>query len=186
MGSEPPAGARLEIGRVTRPHGLRGEVVVEPISNRRERFEPGAVHHAEESSLFVAAARPLKSRWVVAYEGVVDRNAAEDLRGVLLTGDPIDVLDEGEMWAHELVGAEVVDGDGRPRGTVVEVEVNPAHDLLVLDTGALVPVVFVREFDGERVRVDVPEGLLDDEFVAANRPGVERRRPDRKGGGSKR
>lgn len=178
--------ARLEIARIVRPQGIKGEVVVAPVTNRRERFTPGAVHYAGEHELIVRAARPLKGRWVVAYEGLVDRNEAEALRGTLLTGDPIDVLAEGEMWTHELVGSDVVDTKGTPHGRVVDVEVNPAHDILVLDTGGLVPVVFVQEFDGTRVVIDPPEGLLDADFVEANRAAVERRRPPRKGGGSKR
>lgn len=172
---------RLEIGRVARPQGLRGEVVVDAVTNRRERFDAGAVHHAGERELVVVRARTQKGRWIVAYDGVADRDAAEELRGAVLTAEPIDVLDEGEMWVHELVGSEVVDAGGTPRGRVTAVEVNPAHDILVLDTGGLVPVVFVREFDGERVVVDAPEGLFDEEFVAANRAAVERRRPARKG-----
>ena len=89
------------------------------------------------------------------------------------------------MWVHELVGGEVVDMAGTVHGRVIEVEVNPAHDILVLDTGGLIPVVFVREFDGTRIVVDPPEGLLDAEFVEANRAAVQRRRPARKGGTSR-
>lgn len=167
---------RLEIGRVVKPHGIRGEVVVAPVTNRHERFEPGSVHwlpHGEtqeesEQRLQVRSARRHQGRWIVDYEDIADRNAAEELRGVVLTGDPIDVLDEGEMWVHELVGSRVVDVSGGSRidrGEVVEVEVNPAHDLLVLDTGALVPVVFISEFSPDEgsdgvVAVDPPAGLF--------------------------
>lgn len=171
---------------MARPHGIRGEVVVDPITNRRERFEQGAVHYTGGRQLVVNGARNQKGRWIVTYAGVADHSAAEELRGQLLTADPIDVLSEGEMWVHDLIGCEVVDQDGAPHGHVIEVEVNPAHDILVLDNGGLVPVVFVSKFDGRRVVVDPPEGLFDEEFVAANRPGVERRRPARKGGGRKR
>ena len=66
------------------------------------------------------------------------------------------------MWVHELIGAEVRDRAGRALGRVVAVEANPAHDLLVLDGGALVPMVFVVEHDATvRVVVDLPDGLLD-------------------------
>lgn len=168
---------RLEIGRVVKPHGIRGEVVVAPVTNRHERFEPGSVHwlapgeaEGEGAQLQVRGARRHQGRWIVDYEGVADRTAAEGLRGAVLTGDPIAVLDEGEMWVHELVGSRVVDvagGSRVDRGSVVEVEVNPAHDLLVLDNGALVPIVFVVEFspdEGEQgvVTVDPPAGLFPD------------------------
>jgi len=165
---------------VARPHGLRGEVFVDPITNRTERFERGAVHHAGERTLVVARARSQGGRWVVAYEGVSDLEGAEALRATVLTGDPIDVLAEGEMWVHELIGSPVVDDDGVPRGTVIDVEANPAHDILVLDSGVLIPVVFVSEFAEGRVVVSAPAGLFDDELVDGNRAAVERRRPSRK------
>lgn len=158
-------------------------MVVTAVTNRPERFEAGAVHYAGERELRVERARAQKGRWIVAYRDVTDREAAEELRDAVLTGDPIDVLDHGEMWVHELVGSDVVDAQGNAHGRVTGVEVNPAHDILVLDTGGLVPIVFVTEFAEGRVVVDVPPGLLDEEFVAANRAAVERRRARRKRGG---
>lgn len=161
-------------------------MVVDPISNRRERFDVGSVHYAGDRELVILRARNQRGRWVVGYGGVTDLAAAEALRSVVLYGDPLDpgVLSAGEMWVHELIGAEVVDLGGTSHGHVADVEINPAHDILVLDTGGLVPVVFVSEFAPDpapgRVVVDVPEGLLDEEFVAPNRAAVERRRPARK------
>jgi 16S rRNA processing protein RimM len=67
------------------------------------------------------------------------------------------------MWVHELVGATCIDKDGTVLGTVVAVEDNPAHDLLVLDDGVLIPMVFVTEHDtgAHAVTVDLPDGLLE-------------------------
>ena len=63
---------------------------------------------------------------------------------------------------HELIGARVVDGRRRRRRVVDAVEANPASDLLVLDTGALVPAVFVVEQrDDATVVIDPPDGLFD-------------------------
>lgn len=153
---------RLEIGRVGRAHGLRGEVLVTLTSNRPERAQPGAVMYAGDRRLVVAAIRPQRDRWVVQFEGVEDRAQAESLRNILLSGDALDAEDDaGELWVHEVIGATMVDGTGRELGRVVAVEANPAHDLLVLESGALVPVVFVREQGGGRVVVDIPDGLLD-------------------------
>jgi 16S rRNA processing protein RimM len=69
--------------------------------------------------------------------------------------------EEGTFWVHELVGATVVLVDGTEVGTVAEVESNPASDLLVLDSGPLVPVVFVVDQAPGRLTFDPPEGLLD-------------------------
>jgi 16S rRNA processing protein RimM len=161
----PDPGGRLVVGRVGRAHGLRGELAVTFSSNRPERAEPGAVLFAGDRELVVNASRPHQGRMLVHFVGVDDRTAAEHLLGVELTAEPLvggdGTLDDDELWVHEVVGAEVVDRAGTPLGRVVAVEANPAHDLLVLDGGALVPMVFVVEQrDGELV-IDPPDGLLD-------------------------
>jgi 16S rRNA processing protein RimM len=156
---------RLEVGRVGRAHGLRGEVAVTFSSDRAERTVAGAEMVAvddrgRQRALVVAAARPHQGRWLVRFEGIGDRTAAETLRGCTLLAD--EIPGEGdELWVHELVGAAVVDGDGALLGRVAAVEANPAHDLLVLESGTLVPVTFVVRHDDDRVVVDLPEGLLE-------------------------
>ncbi len=152
---------RLEVGRIGRAHGLQGDVHVVPITNRAERFEPGAVLYAGDRTLVIDRARRQGDRWIVRFVGVDDRDAAEALRNQLLTGDEIDEASAGELWVHELIGAEVRDRAGAVLGRVVAVEANPAHDLLVLDSDALIPMVFVTALVDGIVTVDVPEGLLD-------------------------
>jgi 16S rRNA processing protein RimM len=152
-------GPRLEIGRIGRAHGLRGEVSVTLITNREERMARGARVYANDRELVVESARKQQDRWVVRFEGVGDRDAAESLRNELLTADALDL--PGELWAHQLIGAEVATGDGRILGAVAAVEANPAHDLLVLADGTLIPIVFVVEHADKRVVVDVPEGLME-------------------------
>jgi 16S rRNA processing protein RimM len=153
----------LEIAHVTRAHGLRGEVVVAPVSNRPERFRVGALWKIGDRDFEVQAARAQGDRWIVQLDGVTDRNAAEALRGATALAPPLGPLPEGEMWVHELVGATCIDKDGTVLGTVVAVEDNPAHDLLVLDDGVLIPMVFVTEHDtgAHAVTVDLPDGLLE-------------------------
>jgi len=161
----PDPGDRLVVGRIGRAHGLRGEVAVTFSSNRPERTAPGAVLYAGERELVIDASRPHQGRMLVHFAGLDDRTAAEGLLGVELTADPLagdaDVLDPDELWVHEVVGAEVVDRAGAPLGRVTAVEANPAHDLLVLDGGALVPMVFVVEQRDGVLVIDPPDGLLD-------------------------
>jgi 16S rRNA processing protein RimM len=147
---------------VGRAHGLRGEVSVTLTSDRSERVEPGAVMHAGERELVIATSRPHRGRWLVRFEGIEDRTAAEGLRGAVLTAAPLASSGDGdELWVHEIVGDEVRDVGGRMLGRVSAVEPNPAHDLLVLDDGTLVPAVFVVERTPGTVVVDPPPGLLD-------------------------
>ena len=152
---------RLEVGRVGRAHGLRGEVHVVAVTNRPERFAAGSRLYVGERALVVSSARPSGSGWVVRFAGVDGREAAEALRGLTVHGDAAGDAPEGELWVHEVIGAEVRDRAGARIGVVDAVQANPAHDLLVLDTGALVPMVFVVEHEPGVVVVDLPDGLLD-------------------------
>jgi len=150
----------LEVGRIKKAHGVRGEVVVSLLTDRIERVAPGAVLYAGERPLEVVASRPHQKHHIVSFAGVATREAADALHGAALQAEPID--DDEELWVHDLIGVAVVAVDGSAVGTVESVQANPASDLLVLDGGALVPVVFVVERrDDGAVVVDLPEGLLD-------------------------
>ncbi len=152
--------SRLEVGRIGRAHGLRGEVSVTLSSDRLERLAAGSALDAEGRRLVVASARPHSGRWLVCFEGVTDRTDAESLLGLVLTGEALPSEDD-ELWIHELIGAAVRDRAGRELGPVRAVEANPASDLLVLDGDVLVPITFVVERGPGFVVVDPPEGLLD-------------------------
>jgi 16S rRNA processing protein RimM len=154
----------LEVGYVARAHGLRGEVIVELITNRTERLSPASVLETDGGSLEVVTARPHggPNRWVVTFAGVTDRVAADGLRGATLRATPVEPAPGDDiLWIHEIIGAEVVEGDGTSRGRVTDVQANPASDLLVLDSGALVPLRFVAERGAGWLRIDVPPGLFD-------------------------
>ena len=110
-----PAALRLAVGSVLGPTGVIGG----------------------------ATATPHQGRWIVAFRGVEDRNAAETYRNVVLSAEPVEG-DDDTLWVHELIGAEVFDLTGRSYGPVKAVEANPASDLLVLAGDKLVPLVFVK------------------------------------------
>ena len=149
----------LDVGRIIKPHGLRGEVVVELTTDRRERIEPGTVLSSDRGPLTIVSSRPHQDKWLVTFEGIADRTAAERWLGVALRAESID--DPDALWVHELIGTEVVEPDGTRRGRVVAVVENPAHDLLELDSGALVPIVFVSGCADGITTVVVPDGLFE-------------------------
>lgn len=151
----------LEVGRITRAHGLRGEVVLDPISDRPERFVVGATFESSAGPLTLTSCRPFQQKLLVTFEGCSTREQAEALRTVVLRAEPLDDDDDGELYVHELIGCRVVDQDGVDRGLVVSVEANPAADLLVLEDQALVPLNFVVDVADGRISVDVPAGLFD-------------------------
>jgi len=156
----------LEIGHVGRPHGLSGEVGVQLVTTVVERLAPGSSVECRGTGLVIESARlsPGKSgargsHWLVHFNGIGTREAAESLAGALLRAEPL-VGTEG-LWVHELIGSEVLDTAGAGHGTVVSVEANPASDLLVLEGGALVPLHFVVSAGAGRLTVDVPAGLFE-------------------------
>jgi 16S rRNA processing protein RimM len=169
---------RLVVGRVGRPHGLRGEVAVEVrTDDPDQRFAAGsclATVPAERGPLTVAGSRWHSGRLLVRFTGCEDRDAAEDLRGTVLaidSGQLAPLADPAEFYDHDLIGLQVVTLAGEPVGAVADV-LHYGQDLLVIDgsgsrSGAeiLVPFVapMVPEVDvaGGRLIIDPPPGLLD-------------------------
>ena len=108
----------------------------------------------------VLRSSPHQGRWIVAFDGVEDRGAAEALRGTPLMAEPLH--DGDALWVHELIGSEVVDLGGTSRGRVIAVVANPASDLLELEGGGLMPLRFVTSHTPGRIVIDPPVGLFDE------------------------
>jgi 16S rRNA processing protein RimM len=122
------------VGRIVKPHGIRGELVVENRSDNPTRWDAGSVVFLEEGrGLTVAAARPHSGRLLVIFEGVGDRVAAERLRGqvVMVPQSWLPPLGPGEWWPSQLEGCRVVTDAGRQLGRITDVIPNPANDLWV-------------------------------------------------------
>ncbi|MCW2899367.1 MAG: rRNA processing protein RimM [Streptosporangiaceae bacterium] len=166
----------LVVGRIGRPQGIRGEVTVEVrTDDPGSRFTPGAVLATEPEQagpLTIEQARWHSGRLILSFTGVEDRDAAEDLRGILLVVDYADIPpsdDPDEFHDQELLGLDVVTVQGAEVGTITEVR-HIGQDLLVIGRPgggeALVPFVraLVPEVDVKagRVVIDPPAGLLED------------------------
>ncbi|MEN9646746.1 MAG: ribosome maturation factor RimM, partial [Actinomycetota bacterium] len=139
---------------------VRGDIYIDLITDREERLAVGARLQAGGRWLTVASARRAGTRWLVHFDDVPDRTAAEKLVNLPLLAEPLEPTGDG-LYVHDLIGAEVFDTTGAVLGTCTSVLANPAHDILELDNGGLVPVVFVVEATEGRVVVDPPEGLFD-------------------------
>ena len=113
----PSGPSLLEVGRISRPHGLRGEVVVALITDRVERLAPGTTLATDKGDLVVRAARPHHDRWIVAFDGRGTREQADELRGLVLRAEPLD--DPDELWVHDLIGAEVAAVSATASGAVL-------------------------------------------------------------------
>ena len=157
----------LEIGHIMKAHGLKGEVVVNLVTNRLDRLAPGqrlrarpaGTGHAAERELMVTSSRPFQHRYLVWFDGVSSRESAESLRGAQLLAARYTT--PRPLFVHELIGCEVVEVSGVTHGVVVAVEANPASDLLVGESGWLVPLRFVVERRDHQLVVDAPDGLFE-------------------------
>ncbi|HZC26832.1 MAG TPA: ribosome maturation factor RimM [Actinopolymorphaceae bacterium] len=162
------------VGRVGRAHGVRGEVAVDVRTDQPEqRFADGVVFATEAGALRIESLRWHGARLLVGFEGVVDRTAAERLRGVELVVEVPDderPPDPEEFYDHQLVGIRVRTVSGIAVGEVTEVLHLPQQDVLAVGTEdgreILVPFVaaIVPDIDvaARTLVIDPPPGLLDD------------------------
>jgi len=157
---------RIEIGRIARPHGIRGEVVIathDPASQVLEEVETIWVGGVERR---IAGARGTHRGWLVLLDGLATRDDAEALRGQAVEVDRAALdLAEDDVLLADLVGCRVVRTDGAPWGTIHAVDAG-MQDLLVIHDGdieRLLPLVdeFVKDIDLDEgvVTVDPPDGL---------------------------
>jgi 16S rRNA processing protein RimM len=170
---------QLVVGRVGRPHGIRGDVTVQVHTDDPDlRFAAGSVlatAPAERGPLTISSSRWHSGRLLVRFAGYADRARAEDLRGTLLVMDSAEAgptADPDEFHDYELIDLEVVTVTGEPVGVVMDV-LHQGQNLLVVrpapgsqDRGEiLVPFVgaIVLEVDVKagRLVIDPPPGLLD-------------------------
>lgn len=153
----------LEVGRIGRPYGIRGDVFVDLTTDRAERVAVGSRLWARDRWLQVVSSSPSNRRWRVHFDGFESREAAQVLTGVVLLAEPID--DPDALWVHQLIGATVIEINGIDRGRCKAVVANPASDLMELESGALVPIAFVTAVDvtsgGTLVTIDPPDGLFE-------------------------
>jgi 16S rRNA processing protein RimM len=164
---------RVAVGRVLRPHGVRGEVAVEVLSDVPERLAPGsevvAVRANHPRKLVVESRRPQKSGALIRFQGVDDRDQAEELRDAVLEVDrsQVPAAPAGTYYWYELLGCRCHSA-GEDLGEVTDLVEDGGGLLLVVKDGEReVPIPFVRSFlkdvDVERGRIelDLPPGLLE-------------------------
>nr|WP_218861298.1 ribosome maturation factor RimM [Nocardioides panzhihuensis] len=167
------------VGRIGKPHGIRGFVTVEVRTDEPDRrFAEGTVLRARPQKGSAYAAEQLTvegARWhgqvlQVAFEEITDRNEAEAARGTLLFADvPAEETpeDPDEYYDHQLIGLTAFDEEGRELGTVKALVHGGAQDLLTIRTpdrrDALVPFV--------KALVPVVD-LAEKKVVIADRPGL--------------
>lgn len=160
---------QLQVARIGKPHGIRGEVTVQVLTDAPgDRFVPGTefvVEPASAGPLIVESARWNKDILLLAFEGIETRNQAETLRGakLFIETEELDEDDDEGWYEHELVGLEARVGS-QVVGKVAALHTLPVQDLLVVETpdGKEILVPFVEQI--------VPEVNVADGFVLLTPP----------------
>ena len=127
-----PVEPTVAVGRVTRAHGVTGEVAVLVLSEVPERFEPGSSLFLDDGRpLTVSGARAHRGRLLVRFDGVPDRTAAEPLVGhdLVVPESRSPSLPEGSYWDHQLIGCLVETDTGAPLGKIRDVIHTSANDV---------------------------------------------------------
>ena len=155
---------QLQVARIGKPHGIRGEVTVQVLTDAPEdRFVPGTefvVEPASAGPLTVHSARWNKDILLLAFEEIETRNEAETLRGakLFIETEELDEDDDEGWYEHELVGLEARVGS-QVVGKISGLNTMPVQDLLVVETpdGKEILIPFVEQIVPE---VNVEEGYV--------------------------
>ena len=173
MAVKTPGQELLAVGRVTRPHGVRGRIVLVPYNAQSDALTGVPAlwlrgSEGEPRRYEVARAERAAQGYLVALRGLDDRDAADALRGgeALVERTSLPAPAEGEIYAADLLGYAVADQSGAPRGEVVGLETAGLQELIrVRNAGreSLVPFALLKEIDeaGRRIVVEAPEGLFE-------------------------
>ncbi|HHL33498.1 MAG TPA: 16S rRNA processing protein RimM [Desulfobulbaceae bacterium] len=165
----------VPLGKITKPHGIRGEVKIYPYSGSPEQFVGayGHVHIAADDQgplieQTIERARIQGKQVLAKFTNCSDRAAAEHIVGreVFVRKDNLPELDENEFYLHELEGKELVDVSGAFLGISSRILTTGGQDLLIVQNKGrefMVPIVgaFIQSIDNDRVVLDLPPGLLD-------------------------
>ncbi|WP_461171672.1 ribosome maturation factor RimM [Arthrobacter sp. Z1-9] len=155
---------QLQVARIGKPHGIRGEVTVQVLTDAPEdRFVPGTefvVEPASAGPLTVNSARWNKDILLLGFDGIETRNEAETLRGakLFIETEELDEDDDEGWYEHELVGLEARVGS-RVVGKVAALNTMPVQDLLLVKTpeGEEILIPFVEQIVPE---VNIEEGFI--------------------------
>ena len=147
----------VAVGRIVKSTGLKGQIVVEALTDFPRRFAPSSVVFLQETPRVIKECRLNKGRWIISLAGVETLEDSEILRGELLTVPESELhsLPEKEYYQFQIVGLEVFNPSGEHLGEVTHVLETPSNDVYVVTKDGkelLVPAVF-----GFVLEVDVKE-----------------------------
>ena len=171
----------LAVGHIVKPHGIKGEFLVLPLTDHpQSTYRPGVVLHLGSvdsanpdpglPDLKLEQVRPYRNGYIASAGGITDRNDAERLRGHYLFREvsALEPLGDGEFFYHQLLGMKVQTKIGTVVGEVTEVyELDPNDILCVQGHEGEIMIPFSKEIvlqvnaDEKCIVIDPPDGLLD-------------------------
>lgn len=149
---------RSPVGRLGRPHGLDGYLGLYVDPGNLVHFEVGSTVIIDDRPYVVQSIRQADKGPQVAFDGVTDRDAAEQIRGSEVFVSERRELGEGEYWPEDLIGLEVLTVEGTALGEVTDVILGAAQDRLVVGDGTIeIPLVrdLVPKIDLKTGRIEV-------------------------------
>jgi 16S rRNA processing protein RimM len=163
--------AFLAIGKVRRPHGVHGEVVVEIYTDFIEHLQPKEVVYLGEKheKLIITSQRPHNEGLLIGFKGVITPEQAGRYRNQIISVAMSDIADlpEGEYYFHELLDMEVQDEEGNYLGILTEIMETGANDVYVVTDNsgrelllpAIQEVILDVDLEAKRMKVKVLPGL---------------------------
>lgn len=164
----------VTVGRINKPHGIKGEIELTVLTDYPERFKKGSTFHLDPplpsiSKVSVENVRKKKNVLLIKFKDVDDRTGADDLSGkeVAVTVDELAELGDDEYWHFDLVGMRVMTNDGRELGTLIEVLTGRANDVYVVRDGdehlipATAEVIEKVDIENKTMVINPIPGLLD-------------------------
>jgi 16S rRNA processing protein RimM len=163
----------LVVGKLRRPHGVRGEIAMEVMTDFPERLHPGVVVYVGEGhrAIHIRSTRWHTEALLVAFDEYADRESVGVLRNQLVYVPLQDrpALPEGEYYHHQLIGMQVVEDSGETLGTIAGILETGANDILVVESRehgeVLLPmiaeVVLDIDVEGRQMRVYLLPGLVE-------------------------
>lgn len=154
----------LRIATCGRAVGLKGEIALWPISNIEERYRVGSIFFTDDNTeLIINTIREHKDHYIVRFEGKSSREDIENLVNEVLYAPALEmeILDDGEFFAHDVIGKTLIDQNGIDRGKVTSFIENAASDLMETQDGNLVPFTFINRIEGDSIHIEAPDGLFE-------------------------
>lgn len=162
----------LAVGRLRRPHGLRGDMAMDVLTDFPERLQVGVTVYVGDAHqpLRIRRRRGHAAALILAFEGYTDSDQAGELRSqmVFVRADDRPPLPDGEYYHHQLLGMRVSSDEGQELGTLAQILETGANDVYIIrpETGpeillpAIEGVILEISLASREMRVHLLPGIL--------------------------